>query len=158
MTMTKNQDDLNDMIRQVESIFMEKIPFNKLVGMHIVSLDTEGTKIKIEMQENLIGNFIQKTLHGGVIAAVLDVTGGLTAFIDLLKKMDGISKEEKLERLAKFGTIDLRIDYLRPGRGNYFIAHGSVLRTGNKIAVSRMELLNDQNKLIAVGTGTYVVV
>ena len=72
--------------------------------------------------------------------------------------MEGASSEEKLERLAKFGTIDLRVDYLRPGRGKYFIAQGSVLRTGKKIAVTRMELHNDEKVLIAVGTGTYAVV
>ena len=32
-----------------------------------------------------------------------------------------------------------------------------ILRTGNKIAVTRIELNSDQNELIAVGTGSYVV-
>ena len=150
--------DFDELIQQVETIFVEKIPFNKLLGMHIESLDFDSAKIKIEMREELIGNFIQETLHGGVTSSVLDVIGGLTAFMTLLKKMEGASSQEKLERLAKFGTIDLRVDYLRPGRGKYFIAQGSVLRTGNKIAVTRMELHNDHEVLIAVGTGTYAVV
>ncbi len=156
--MGENIADFDELIQQVETIFVEKIPFNKLLGMHVESLDFESAKVKIEMREELIGNFIQKTLHGGVTSSVLDVIGGLTAFMTLLKKMEGASSEEKLERLAKFGTIDLRVDYLRPGRGNYFIAQGSVLRTGKKIAVTRMELHNDEKVLIAVGTGTYAVV
>ncbi len=156
--MSENQTDFNELIQQVETIFVDKIPFNKLLGMHVESLDFESAKVKIEMRDELIGNFIQKTLHGGVTSSVLDVIGGLTAFMTLLKKTEGASSQEKLERLAKFGTIDLRVDYLRPGRGKYFIAQGSVLRTGNKIAVTRMELHNDQKVLIAVGTGTYAVV
>ena len=28
------------------------------------------------------------------------------------------------------GTIDLRVDYLRPGRGNHFLATGRVVRRG----------------------------
>ena len=156
--MGENKTDFDELIQQVETIFVEKIPFNKLLGMHIESLDFDSAKIKIEMREELIGNFIQKTLHGGVTSSVLDVIGGLTAFMTLLKKMEGASSQEKLERLAKFGTIDLRVDYLRPGRGKYFIAQGSVLRTGKKITVTRMELHNDQKLLIAVGTGTYAVV
>ncbi|MCH7679272.1 thioesterase family protein [candidate division KSB1 bacterium] len=156
--MGENIADFDELIQQVETIFVEKIPFNKLLGMHVESLDFESAKVKIEMREELIGNFIQKTLHGGVTSSVLDVIGGLTAFMTLLKKMEGASSEEKLERLAKFGTIDLRVDYLRPGRGKYFIAQGSVLRTGKKIAVTRMELHNDEKVLIAVGTGTYAVV
>jgi uncharacterized protein (TIGR00369 family) len=61
------------------------------------------------------------------------------------------------ERFAKIGTIDMRIDYLRPGLGDYFIATGYVLRAGNKVAVTRMELHNHERQLIAVGTGAYVV-
>ncbi len=156
--MSENRTDFDELIQQVETIFVDKIPFNKLLGMHVESLDFESAKVKIEMRDELIGNFIQKTLHGGVTSSVLDVIGGLTAFMTLLKKMEGASSQEKLERLAKFGTIDLRVDYLRPGRGKYFIAQGSVLRTGKKIAVTRMELHNDQKILIAVGTGTYAVV
>jgi len=156
--MSENQTDFNELIQQVETIFVDKIPFNKLLGMHVESLDFESAKVKIEMRDELIGNFMQRTLHGGVTSSVLDVIGGLTAFMTLLKKMEGASSEEKLERLAKFGTIDLRVDYLRPGRGKYFIAQGSVLRTGKKIAVTRMELHNDEKVLLAVGTGTYAVV
>lgn len=156
--MSENKTDFHELIQKVETLFLEQIPFNKLLGMHIETLDFESAKIKIEMRDELIGNFIQRTLHGGVISSALDVIGGLTAFMTLLKKMERATSQEKLERLAKFGTIDLRVDYLRPGRGKFFIAQGTVLRTGSKIAVTSMELHNDEQVLIAVGTGTYVVV
>jgi len=53
--------------------------------------------------------------------------------------------------------VDLRIDYLRPGAGNEFTATAWVIRAGNKFAVTRMELHNEKNDLIAVGTGTYAM-
>ena len=87
----------------------------------------------------------------------LDVAGGIAAWLGVLKKLQGDPLEEIVERFSKIGTIDLRIDYLRPGRGNYFLATGSILRTGNKVAVTRMELHNDEELLVAVGTGTYIV-
>ena len=71
--------------------------------------------------------------------------------------MEGKTPQEKSERLGNVGTIDLRIDYLRPGLGRYFIATGSILRAGNKVAVTRMELRNDEDAHIAVGTGAYLV-
>jgi len=74
-----------------------------------------------------------------------------------MKKMEGQSFDEISERFNKIGTIDIRVDYLRPGLGEYFIATGSTLRTGNKVSVTRMELHNDKGILISVGTGTYVV-
>jgi uncharacterized protein (TIGR00369 family) len=99
----------------------------------------------------------QGILHGGVTSAVLDVTGGVVAFTGLVRKLADLPIEERIQRFAKIGTIDLRIDYLRPGKGKWFEATGYPLRTGNKVAVARMELHNDTGELIAVGTGAYLV-
>ena len=71
--------------------------------------------------------------------------------------MNHESLEVRKEQFGKLGTIDLRIDYLRPGLGKWFDATGHILRAGNKIAVVRIELHNDQGEMIAVGTGAYVV-
>jgi acyl-coenzyme A thioesterase PaaI-like protein len=59
-------------------------------------------------------------------------------------------------KIRKAGTIDLRVDYLRPGRGAYFRATSSLMRAGTRVAVTRMELRNDKDLLITVGTGTYI--
>jgi uncharacterized protein (TIGR00369 family) len=61
-----------------------------------------------------------------------------------------------MARLSRLGTIDLRIDYLRPGRGQRFTAQAVPLRAGNKVAVVRSELHNEDGVLVAVGTGTYL--
>ncbi len=65
--------------------------------------------------------------------------------------------EDIEKRITRTGTIDLRIDYMRPGRGKFFRANSTIMRAGNKVAVTRMELHNDEDVLIAVGTGTYIV-
>ena len=135
----------------------EQIPFNKVLGLQVETLDMDNVGLKIEMKEELIGNPIKGILHGGAICSVLDVTGGTTAAMGVLKKMVGRPFEEIGKRLLNVGTIDLRVDYLRPGRGKYFLATGSVMRTGQKVAVVRMQLHNDEDVLIAVGTGTYTV-
>jgi len=145
------------LLQLLKEITEEKIPFNKLIGMKIETLDLDKIGIRFEMRPELVGNFTRGNLHGGVISSVLDVTGGMVAWIGIMKKMEGQSFDEISERFNKIGTIDIRVDYLRPGLGEYFIATGSTLRTGNKVSVSRMELHNDKGILIAVGTGTYVV-
>ena len=55
------------------------------------------------------------------------------------------------------GTIDMRIDYIRPGRGTHFLATGHILRLGHSVAVTRTEFVNNEGVLIAVGTSTYSV-
>jgi uncharacterized protein (TIGR00369 family) len=65
--------------------------------------------------------------------------------------------EEGLEIFSSLGTIDLRVDYLRPGLGESFDASGTVIRTGKRVVVTRMEMHDDRDRLIAVGTGTYII-
>lgn len=145
------------LLQLLKEITEEKIPFNKLIGMKIETLDLDKIGIRFEMRPELIGNFTRGNLHGGVISSVLDVTGGMVAWTGIMKKMEGQSFDEISERFNKIGTIDIRVDYLRPGLGEYFVATGSTVSTGNKVSVTRMELHNDKGILIAVGTGTYVV-
>ena len=64
---------------------------------------------------------------------------------------------ERLAHFGKLGTIDLRVDYLRPGRGKYFIATARIVRKGSRIAVTHMELHNDEGELISTGGAAYVV-
>ncbi len=145
------------LLQLLQEITEERIPFNKLIGMKVEKLDLDNIGIRFNMRPELVGNFMRGNLHGGVISSVLDVTGAMVAWTGIMKKMEGRSFEEIAEKFAKIGTIDLRVDYLRPGLGKYFVATGSILRAGNKLSVTRMELHNDEGILIAVGTGSYVV-
>ncbi len=74
-----------------------------------------------------------------------------------LTRHDTINEDELRQRLSRMGTIDLRVDYLRPGRGNRFTATASLLRAGNKVAVARVELHNEEQLYIASATATYMV-
>lgn len=146
-------DDVLSVIHEV----VQKIPFNQVLGLTVESLDLDRPSVKLEMRDDLIGNFIRGSLHGGVISSTLDFMGGLVAFLGVLKTLNGQPAPVMAARFAKIGTIDLRIDYLRPGIGRVFTATGYVLRTGKKVAVTRMELHNEQQQLIAVGTGAYMI-
>jgi len=145
----------NDAI--LKQMFEDRIPFNQLLGAKIEMTGKDAPRIRIDMRDELIGNFVRGTLHGGVISAIIDVSGGLAAMLDVLNQMHDHSVEEKLKRFGRVGTIDLRVDYLRPGTGRYFIATSNILRTGRRVAVTRTEFHNDEDTLIAVGTGAYVV-
>jgi uncharacterized protein (TIGR00369 family) len=141
----------------IKDIFENKLPFNRLLGIEVLKLDEGSPHLGIKMREALVGNYMRGSLHGGVISAVIDVTGGLAAFLSLNQKIENEPLQVKIDRFSKLGTIDLRIDYLRPGLGRRFVSIGHVLRTGNRVAVTRIEFKNDENQLIAVGTGAYVI-
>ncbi|MCP4110493.1 MAG: thioesterase family protein [Desulfobacteraceae bacterium] len=155
--MTDQNIQLTKLLDIVREVHEKKLPFNRVLGLKIDSLTTDKVCVKFDMKQELIGNFVYGILHGGVISSVLDATGGIAATVSALKRMDDFETDEAAKRISKIGTIDLRVDYLRPGKGNYFLATASIMRTGRKVAVTRMELHNDRGSLIAVGTGTYLV-
>ncbi|UJF22475.1 thioesterase family protein [Shewanella sp. OMA3-2] len=144
-------------LQQVAEIFDKHVPFHNLLGLDIIRYDIHGVEVAIKMKPELIGNIHQNILHGGVTATILDVVGGLTVFAGLVASRDDWQIDELQQRLTTLSTIDMRIDYLRPGRGQIFTGTGSVIRSGNRVSVCRMELHNEEGTHIAFGTGTYMV-
>ncbi|MDH5751540.1 MAG: thioesterase family protein [Deltaproteobacteria bacterium] len=138
-----NQEQLDILRRLTE----EMITFNKTVGMKFVSAEHGTAQLKFDFKPELVGNFMLKVLHGGVISAALDMVGGLAIMTTLLDK----------GQINGMGTVDMRVDFLNPGRGDWFKATGTVMREGKVLWSSRMELHNDQDDLIAIGTGVYRV-
>lgn len=146
-----------ELLNFLKDLYENDLPFNRLIGLKIKSISLEKVKTEFGMQPDLIGNPVQETLHGGVISSVLDATGGLVASAGIIQRMNSNPVETVLKQFSKVGTIDLRVDYLRPGRGAVFTAEANIMRSGRKVAVTRMALHNDKDTLIAVGTGTYLV-
>ncbi len=149
MSEQERLQELRNLYETVEDL----IPFNKVLGLHGMEIDADGASIHLDMREDLIGNFVSGVLHGGVISATLDVVGGMAAMTSEFLRKESIS----YERMRPTSTIDLRVDYLRPGAGERFTARGFTLRAGSRVAVTRMELHNEHDDLIAVGTGTYML-
>jgi uncharacterized protein (TIGR00369 family) len=131
-------------------------PLIDLLGMKFVALEGDGISIKLPMRNEIsLGH--GGPLHGGAISAVMDVIGGSVVAWGIRKEVADLPLEEQARRLRRVSTIDLRVDYLRPGKGREFTATGTVIRSGRKVAVARMELHNEEGVLIAVGTGTFAV-
>ncbi len=149
----KVENPLLDMLRKAH----ENVPFNRFLGLKVEYLRTNEAGVYFTLKDEFIGNPVQGILHGGVISAVLDAVGGMTVTASALEKIQDLSFDEINARLAKMGTIDLRVDFLRPGKGKEFRAAGIIMRTGSKVAVTRMELRNQDDVSIAVGTGAYIV-
>lgn len=141
----------------IGEIFVYDMPFNRSLGLELDRLESDFARLSMTNQTMLVGNYAQKILHGGVIASVLDVAAGLVCVSNALTRQQSITEEELRQRLSRMGTIDLRVDYLRPGRGERFIASSSLLRGGNKVSVARVELHNDAGVHIASATATYMI-
>ena len=109
------------------------------------------------MRPELVGHYAYGRLHGGVISAVLDSLGGLTPMAAIAERHPNDSAQQVMHRFARMGTIDLRIDFLRPGIGRYFFATAEVTRLGGRVGSAQMRLVNDTGSLIATGAAAYMV-
>lgn len=146
-----------EILELIRNLYARQVPFHQMIGVEVSKLSPEGVELRLKMRSELVGNPFYQILHGGVTSTLLDAAGGMIAMATVVAEADDLSAEQLQRRLQKLGTIDIRIDYLRPGRGQEFVATARVIRKGNKVAVTRMELHNDAGEEIALGTATYLV-
>lgn len=139
-------------------IYEEKIVFNRMLGLRLTEIRPEGlVTARIDMRHELVGHFAYNRIHGGVISAALDAIGSAAVMAALAARHMDETPARRLERFAKLGTIDLRIDYLRPGIGEFFTVHAECLRVGSRVGTSRMEFRGPDGTLMSAGAAAYIV-
>ncbi len=146
-----------EFVSAITRIFEESIVFNRTLGLKITSVTPQGIKGSIAMRPELVGHPSYNRIHGGVISAGLDAMGGIAVLAAIGARHMDEPIEARLHRFAKLGTIDLRIDYLRPGIGEHFELRAEVLRLGSRVASTRMEFLGADGKLLSTGSGAYII-
>ena len=146
-----------EFVEGLKAIFEDRISFNSVLGLKITRLEPERVEGRIAMKKDLVGHFLHERLHGGAVAAGLDAMGGLACMAAIGARHMDEPPLARLHRFSKLGTIDLRIDYLRPAIGDHFDLRAEVLRLGSRVASTRMEFLGADGKLLCTGAAAYIV-
>lgn len=135
------------------ALVMNQSPFVAFTG---VTFNYENGEMvgQVSLKPELIGNPNFQILHGGMTATILDTIGGLVGMFEIYKRGQG-TFEEQTKKVKRLATVDLRIDYLAPGRDKAFIATAQVIRMGRKGCTTTMLLVNDEGKKIAHGIASY---
>lgn len=130
------------MNRETLAAMLGDCPFHRFLGMELEDFDAVAGMVRIGLP--LRAEFSRKTgaveLHGGVTAALIDIAGDYAVAVRL---GHGVP------------TIDLRIDYLKMGRGARIVATARALRLGRSIGTVDVEVHDQTAALIAVGRGKY---
>jgi uncharacterized protein (TIGR00369 family) len=159
--MTTDPDDVKqfepEFIAGLKHLFEERIVFNQVLGLRVERLEPQLVTGSIAMRNELVGHFAHNRVHGGVISASLDAMGGLAVMAAIGARHMDETPMQRLHRFARLGTIDLRIDYLRPGIGERFLLSAHVLRLGSRVASTRMEFTGADGELLASGAAAYIV-
>ncbi|MBK8255303.1 MAG: thioesterase family protein [Polyangiaceae bacterium] len=131
----------------LKQVMEEMIPFNKFLGIIVERMERGNVRLALPFRDELIGDPLKRAIHGGVLSTLADVAGGAAAWSAIEDPM------------ARVSTVDLRIDYLRPGRAHAIIAESSVVRLGGRLAVTDMKMFHPggDGEPIATGKGVYAV-
>ena len=141
---------------------VQSIPYIQFLG---IGFDRRGNELTAIMSydEKLIGNPGLPALHGGAIAAFLEVSAVIElSWSSLLKEIDAPPQSPPGNLIAPQielpKTIDLTVDYLRSGLPRDAYARARVTRSGRRYASVFVEAWQDNRKRIfAQATGHFLM-
>lgn len=135
-----------EVLALVRKFMRELVPFNGFLGIEVDSLVEGRAVLSLPFRPEFIGDSTRNppALHGGLIATLLDTCGGAAVWTTV-------------NPTDKVSTIDMRVDYLRPGRSERLLAEALVIRTGNRVGVTTMRAFHPSApaESIAEARGVY---
>jgi len=129
----------------LRQVVEEWIPFNRFLGIRCAEVRPSFALLELPFREEFVGDPRRRALHGGVLSTLADTAGGMAVWSELTDARSRIS------------TIDLRVDYLRPGKPELVACEATVVRQGNRVGVTDMRLFHPSapSESIATGKGVY---
>jgi uncharacterized protein (TIGR00369 family) len=115
--------------------------FNHYLGIEIERNDEDGCRAVLKIRPELY-NSIEGVVHGGVTSTLADVAMGHGA----APHVDGVQQ---------CVTVESKVNYLSPAKGNLLIAESKVVKRGGRIIVMQAEVMTDDGTLVAIASGTY---
>ncbi|MDA8442843.1 MAG: PaaI family thioesterase [Peptococcaceae bacterium] len=116
-----------------------KQPFDEFLGfsykrdMNILEV---GLQIK-DLYLNSVG-----VIHGGIISTLADV-----AMSNLIPP-----NQQGLQEIV---TVDLKVSFLKPAKGEYLRAHANLVKDGRKLIFTECQIYNSTEDLVAVAHGIF---
>ncbi|MCM3587873.1 PaaI family thioesterase [Mesobacillus maritimus] len=120
----------------------EAIPYWKLIGIKVDSVEENSARIKLNIHEDLLnGNDI---LHGGVVTSLLDAVMGINLKLNIGE--------------ASYATVSLTSQFLKAVKADETIFATAVpVQKGRSIACMEARLFNQNGDIIGMGIGTFKI-
>lgn len=135
-------DNVNPALTDIPGLGNAQIPFMDTMQITAHSLDDGTVEFRLTVAERHLRTF--GILHGGVMGALLDTALGQVA---------GSSAPPGHHVV----TVQFNMNLIRPAwEGEQLVANAEMQHLGTKTAVTRGEIRNQDNKLIAAATGTFM--
>jgi uncharacterized protein (TIGR00369 family) len=116
-----------------------KAPYHQWLGLQVLEVGEGTIELSATWREEWVVNVESGYTHGGILAALVDLTADWAL----------------VSRTGKgVPTIDLRVDYHRPAKGD-LRASGKVIKFGKQFSVAEAQLFDTEGNLVASGRGVY---
>src|ERR687892_444919 len=114
--------------------------FTDLVGMEVSSTEEGRAAVTLEAQERHLNP--SGTVHGGVISTLIDAA--------MAEALNTITEEGE----QPF-TIQITVNYMKPGKPGPLTSTAEVRKGGERITIVEAEVVQEEDEVIALATGTY---
>ncbi|CAN5352784.1 PaaI family thioesterase [soil metagenome] len=121
---------------------LDRSPFVAFLGLKMVAANPQRDEITMltAMRPEFERSPNSNQWHGGPIAAIIDTVGDYALVMSLRRAVP---------------TINFRIDYLRPAVNTSLQATARVRRSGRTVGVVDVDVIDEQQRLVAIGRATY---
>jgi len=130
-----------------QSVGVEKLqelitrgPFNKWLNFTVLNAGADGVEIRAAWREEWVVNPERRYTHGGILAAIIDVSADYAIAAQLGRPVP---------------TIDIRVDYHKAAMPGDLVAKARVVRMGSQYSTAEASLYDKEGALVASGRGTY---
>jgi len=122
---------------------LAQTPFHQWLKPELTAVDEAAGSVTITLplREEFCRLPNRPEIHGGVVAALIDITGHAAIAAKLHHSV---------------ATIDLRVDYLRLAAGSTLRAVGTVVKVGRTIGIVDIRMTDDQDRAVAIGRAAYL--
>lgn len=107
-------------------------PFHHWLGVTALDAGPGRALLRIPPNKDFVGNPFIPAVHGGIVAALVDLAGGAALFVELQFPTP---------------TIDMRVDYLRPAiAGRALLAEARVKSLGRTVAFVDVDVIQPHDE------------
>ena len=115
-------------------------PFNRWLNFTVLKMDSEGIEVRAAWREEWVVNPERRYIHGGILAAIIDVAADYAIAARLGRPVP---------------TIDIRVDFHKAAMPGDLTARARVVRMGSQYSTAEAFLYDKDGELVASGRGTY---
>src|SRR5262245_45687529 len=112
-------------------------PLCTFLNSKVVETGPDGVRLDVTLPPQTVGHADLGSVHGGIVAAMIDIACTCA--------------NNAVTGRRDTTTVDIRVDFHRPGLGNRFVLYGRVVDRGPSVTVTEGEIRNPEGKLIASG-------